>query len=257
VKTNACHWRVILGALFFWGLAGGGVLLPSLMAGADPGGAAFYDGSCPTPRWVICAAAVKGRDEARSRAQKLNSQGYSSGYLWVPDYGSLSGAQTYLVFIGPYALNEKAQAQAALADYKKINKSAYGIKVDTKGPRETLNEGKSSREAGNDEEMPDGERQFSDGYCVTPTWVIAAGAVKSRSEAKARAEKLFDQGYQAGYLWIPDYGTLSGAQMYMVYIGPFDLANKAEAKRVLEQYKQVNKSAYGIKVAESGPRETF
>jgi len=63
-----------------------------------------------------------------------------------------------------------------------------------------------------------------------PFYIIATGAVKTEAEAKIAVEKLIKEGYKAGYLWIPDYESLSGTPMFAIYIGPF--AEQSQCERL-------------------------
>ena len=58
--------------------------------------------------------------------------------------------------------------------------------------------------------------------------------------------------YPANYLWIPDYKSLSGAEMYGIYIGPY--YNLDEFSRQVENYRKSNPSAYGLLVSNSNER---
>ena len=62
-------------------------------------------------------------------------------------------------------------------------------------------------------------------------------------------------GYPAGFLWIPDYPSLSGKPYFLVYIGPF--RTKSDAMPTLCEYSEINSSAYGIRVAMDSRRVTF
>ena len=88
----------------------------------------------------------------------------------------------------------------------------------------------------------------------TPSWIILAGAYSSRSEASDRARSLRSAGWDAGFLWIPDYGSLSGARMYAAFVGPVHLAQKDDAQRLLRELKREASGTYGLKLATSGPR---
>jgi len=88
-------------------------------------------------------------------------------------------------------------------------------------------------------------------------WVIACEAEGSARTANAAVERWRARGFSAGSLWIPDYSSLSGAKLWLVHVGPFDYSQKAEAQRMLGEVKKHYKDAYGIKIDNSGKRETF
>ena len=60
------------------------------------------------------------------------------------------------------------------------------------------------------------------------------------------------KGYQANYLWIPDYASLSGAKFYSVYIGPF--STQQECEIATEEYRKKDKNAYGLLVSQEPKR---
>lgn len=88
-------------------------------------------------------------------------------------------------------------------------------------------------------------------------WVIACEAEGSARTANAAVERWRAKGFSAGSLWIPDYSSLSGAKLWLVHVGPFEYSQKAEAQRMLGEVKKHYKDAYGIKIDNSGKRETF
>lgn len=79
------------------------------------------------PFYITIAVAVNSKNQARSAAADLKRKGYQSGYLWIPDYTSLSGAQSYAVYLGPFATQRACEV--ATEDYRKIVPSAYGTLV--------------------------------------------------------------------------------------------------------------------------------
>ncbi len=90
---------------------------------------------------------------------------------------------------------------------------------------------------------------------VGAKWVIACEAESIESQARRAAGRWRSRGFPSDVLWIPDYSSLSGAKLWLVYVGPF---NERESGRpVLRKVKAVFKGAYGIKVDQSGKRETF
>jgi len=88
-------------------------------------------------------------------------------------------------------------------------------------------------------------------------WVIACEAEGSARTANAAVDRWRARGFSASSLWIPDYSSLSGAKLWLVHVGSFDYSQKAEAQRMLIEVKKHYKDAYGIKIDNSGKRETF
>ena len=89
------------------------------------------------PFYVINVAAVKKESQARAKASELSKSGYTSGYLWIPNYSSLSGAQLYSVYIGPYPTQK--DCEIATEDYRKKYPPAYGVLVSQEKMRVQIN----------------------------------------------------------------------------------------------------------------------
>jgi len=90
------------------------------------------------PVWVICAGATKSESGARQTAAKLRTKGLDADVLWIPDYGSLSGAKSWLIWVGPVDYGDRPAADALVAKVSTVVKDAYGLKLDASGPREKL-----------------------------------------------------------------------------------------------------------------------
>lgn len=80
-----------------------------------------------------------------------------------------------------------------------------------------------------------------------PFYVVNIVAVSRESVAKAKVAELKKAGNTAGYLWIPDYPSLSGKPLYTVYIGPYQTQKDCEA--ATEKLRKKYKDAYGSKVS--------
>ena len=77
--------------------------------------------------YIIATGIASNENEASEKVNKLNSAGYASDYLWIPDYKSLSGAKYYSVYIGPFSTID--ECAFAVEEYRKSNPSAYGLLV--------------------------------------------------------------------------------------------------------------------------------
>lgn len=89
-------------------------------------------------------------------------------------------------------------------------------------------------------------------------WVIACEAQSSKASAEADAAAWRNRGFQSGVLWIPDYSSLSGANLWLTHVGRYDYrTGKAQGMADLKRVRQFYPDAYGIKVDQSGRRETF
>ncbi|MFO0415105.1 MAG: SPOR domain-containing protein [Bacteroidota bacterium] len=96
------------------------------------------------------------------------------------------------------------------------------------------------------EDMIEGEDAMIDYY------IINVAAVKTEQQANSKVKELEKNGYEAGYLWIPDYASLSGAKLYSVYVGPFDTQYECEV--ATEAYRKIHPEAYGLLVSQEHKR---
>lgn len=83
-------------------------------------------------------------------------------------------------------------------------------------------------------------------------YIVSVSTEKYDKNAKEKVKSLKDEGFEANYLWIPDYESLSKAKYYAVYIGPFSTQN--ECAVYLEEYKKKNPNAYGLLVSQQNKR---
>ena len=83
-------------------------------------------------------------------------------------------------------------------------------------------------------------------------YVITDTATKTESKARELVDELKLDGYRSDYLWIPDYNSLSGAEYFLVYIGPF--YNILECAEEVEKYREIKPSSYGIGVSNNYER---
>jgi len=82
----------------------------------------------PDDNFYIIAVSIASSDiEAMDKVKSLESQGYNSDFLWIPDYKSLSGAKYFSVYIGPF--RSESECALAIEEYRKINPTAYGLLV--------------------------------------------------------------------------------------------------------------------------------
>lgn len=74
-------------------------------------------------------------------------------------------------------------------------------------------------------------------------------------EAVEQVKALRSKGHPSGYLWVPDYASLSGKEMYSVFIGPFNMMDTSI--KYLEQYRKNDPNAYAVKVGHGIERTTI
>ena len=83
--------------------------------------------------YILNVSAEKTEASARKKVRTLKNDGYKSGFLWIPNFSSLSGAKFYSVFIGPFAT--QLECELATESYRKIDNKAYGLLVSKKPER--------------------------------------------------------------------------------------------------------------------------
>jgi len=90
-------------------------------------------------------------------------------------------------------------------------------------------------------------------------WIIACQADKSKATAEKYAAQWRARGLPAGVLWIPDYRSLSGAEYWLTYVGPWDYADgKSVPSQILKtKVKPHYGAAFGIRLDQTEGREQF
>ncbi len=86
----------------------------------------------------------------------------------------------------------------------------------------------------------------------TEFYIINVAATKTESAAKIKVQELKNNGYEADYLWIPDYASLSGAKYFSVFVGPF--STQFECEVATEEYRKNQPDAYGLLVSHENKR---
>lgn len=90
----------------------------------DMNGLLVYRSDC----FVIITGSFANETNARDYAASMKKDNYSNtGYLWIPDYPSLSGRQLYATFIGPF--QSYADCENNLRSLKVNSRFWYGKKV--------------------------------------------------------------------------------------------------------------------------------
>ena len=90
----------------------------------------------------------------------------------------------------------------------------------------------------------------SDGKLVykSDCFVIITGSFLYETDAKIEVRRMINEGYSnAGYLWIPDYPSLSGKEFYAPFVGPFN--SYGECENNLKSLAKTGRFWYGIKVS--------
>lgn len=85
------------------------------------------DEKYPYGFYLINVSATANLDEATQQVQDLQAKGHPSGYVWLPDYESLSNKERYAVFIGPFRGIDTCIRY--LESYQKEAPKAYTVKA--------------------------------------------------------------------------------------------------------------------------------
>jgi len=80
-------------------------------------------------------------------------------------------------------------------------------------------------------------------------------AFNKESDAINHIKSLERRGISGDFLFIPNYSSLSGTQMYAVFSGKF--ATESECKAALRKTKKLQSSAYGVLVSNTSPSSRF
>lgn len=81
-----------------------------------------------------------------------------------------------------------------------------------------------------------------------PIYIVSLFAVANEKSAQIGVEKLKKEGYEAGYLWIPDFASLSGAKYFTIFLGPYLTQKECETKT--DYFKTINPAAFGQLVSQ-------
>lgn len=136
-----------------------------------------------------------------------------------------------------------------LTDFYMMGSTEQGMKLVSKTPQnksstqQTVSENSQAANTNQTAQQSNDNKSF---------YIISVTATKTETEAKSKADQLKTSGNSAGYLWIPDYASLSGAKLYAVYIGPFLTQHDCEV--AVEEYRKKNPAAYGLLVSQDKKR---
>ena len=96
---------------------------------------------------------------------------------------------------------------------------------------------------------------ISDKNTPEPFYIINVSAFEKKEEAISEVIKLRKDNKSCNYLWIPDYESLSGKQLWAVFLGPFPYERTCLEE--LSKYQKQNKEAYGVLVQHKKTRLTL
>ncbi len=99
--------------------------------------------------------------------------------------------------------------------------------------------------------VPDIEKT-SDKTMKSDFFIISTSATADIKEAVEQVKKLQAEKHSAGYLWMPEYESLSNKELYSVFIGPF--TGMDTCIKYLEVYKKTKPDSYAVKVQHNKER---
>jgi len=85
-----------------------------------------------------------------------------------------------------------------------------------------------------------------------PFFIISVSSTNDKYTAAEEVVKLRETYEDVNYLWIPDYKSLSGKELYSVFLGTYTYLPTAMAE--LMKFKKTNKDAYGVEVSQTNKR---
>lgn len=86
-----------------------------------------------TPAYVVVDSAWETKTEAQTRIAELNNTYDNSGFIWIPDFNSLSGAPMFQVYVGPFQTREEAEQATCeyITRFRKKKHEHYAVLVST------------------------------------------------------------------------------------------------------------------------------
>jgi len=86
-------------------------------------------------------------------------------------------------------------------------------------------------------------------------YIISISGTTDIKQAVEQVKGLRDKAFPAGYLWIPDFPSLSKKEMYSVFIGPFKEMDST--LYYLEKYQKIDPAVYAVEASKSEKRKTI
>jgi hypothetical protein len=93
---------------------------------------------------------------------------------------------------------------------------------------------------------------ITDSLNPTPYYIINISATELQDSAVEMVKKLRLEHENVNYLWIPDFESLSGKELYAVFLGPYTTIESCVHS--LMDYKETNKDAYAAWVGHEKKR---
>lgn len=90
-----------------------------------------------------------------------------------------------------------------------------------------------------------------------PVWIVCCEASASRDEIARAVGEWRKRGFEADLLWIPDFESLSGAKMWLAYVGPVGYEDKKTAADLRNKVKKYYREAYVLRLDHKKGREVL
>lgn len=179
---------------------------------------------------------------------KISPQtGNISDYIHTPEEKKVSANRTFIIVIIALSI--------CLAG------TIFWFSLKTESPKEveiknnsevTSSEGQLKPE---ENKSSDGSYVDSEGKLVfqSDCFIIVTGAFAYENDVKADVNRMKSQGYtNVGYLWIPDFASLSEKRFFAPFIGPF--RSYGECLYSLKNTVPPGRFWYGVKVSQNPER---
>jgi serine/threonine protein kinase len=90
-----------------------------------------------------------------------------------------------------------------------------------------------------------------------PAWIVCCEASASRDEITRAVGEWRKRGFESNFLWIPDFESLSGAKMWLAYVGPVGYEDKKSAADLRNKVKKYYSEAYVLRLDHRKGREVL
>ena len=93
-----------------------------------------------TPAYVVTDSAWPTKKEARTRVVELSRTYPNSGFIWIPDFDSLSGNEFFQVYLGPFKTRKEAHRATCdyIAKFNKGEREHYAVLVSTETKQDRI-----------------------------------------------------------------------------------------------------------------------
>ena len=173
--------------------------------------------------------------------------GNNSDYIQTPEEKKVTANRTFIIVIIALCI--------CLAG------TLFWFSLKKESPKETEIINKPEATRGETKLQPDENKTFnlsyvdSEGKLVfqTDCYIIVTGAFAYENDVRADVKRMKSQGYtNVGYLWIPDFASLSEKRFFAPFIGP--VRSYAECLDNLKNTVPPGRFWYGVKVSHNQER---